>query len=121
MRVVFVQEHLGLGPGWLLRSHYHTCFLPYVLVEKLAVGGHGQLPVDPLVVTDSVPVFMVRLLVGRNVSVRFQPVQILLGCVTVEGHFTATIVAMSVVVVMVVRQMVVIVLRTVVVILPRYR
>lgn len=64
---------------------------------------------------------MVRLLVGRNVSVRFQPVQILLGCVTVEGHFTATIVAMSVVVVVMVRQMVVIVLRAVVVILPGYR
>lgn len=37
--------------------------------------------------------------VDRNVSIGLQSIQILLGCVTIEGHFAATIVAMTVMVV----------------------
>lgn len=67
-------------------------------------------------VTHPVPMFVVGFVDG-NVSIWLQPVQILLGCVSIEGHFTATIVAMTVVVVQVVGMVMVIVLCAIIVVL----
>lgn len=58
MRFLFVQKDLGLGSGRLLGTHDHVRMvlhlLANVLVEQLAVGGHGKLSLDAIVVVGAV-------------------------------------------------------------------
>lgn len=58
MRILLVKEDLGLGSGRLLGTHDHVRMvlhlLPDVVVQQLAVGGHGQLSLDAIVVVGAI-------------------------------------------------------------------
>lgn len=58
MRILLVEENLGLGSGRLLGTHDHVRvvlhLLPDVVVQQLAVGGDGQLSLDTIVVVGAV-------------------------------------------------------------------
>jgi len=58
MRFLLVQKDLGLGSGRLLGTHDHVRMVLHlladVLVQQFAVGGHGKLSLDAIMMVGAV-------------------------------------------------------------------